>query len=164
MAENTFLDISSSQIMADSPPNSNSTFTSSPLKEEEEEQKQLAVKESTLRPRRPFKEILKIEELHAKYRDLIFKLPVEHRWSIRQYQGFWLWEKLLPGFLRTQEVFEPHPNDIVLASFPKSGTTWLKSLLFTIVHRNKYAFSNHPLLKLNSHDCVPQLETTYMPY
>jgi hypothetical protein len=88
MAENTFLDISSSQIMADSSLNSNSTFTSSPLKEEEEEeQQQLAVKESTLRPRRPFKEILKIEELHAKYRDLIFKLPVEHRWSIRQYQG-----------------------------------------------------------------------------
>jgi hydroxyjasmonate sulfotransferase len=60
-----------------------------------------------------------------------------------------------------QEFFQPRPSDIILTSFPKSGTTWLKSLLFTVAHRSKYAISSHPLLELNPHDCVPQLEYIY---
>jgi hydroxyjasmonate sulfotransferase len=121
----------------------------------------MATEEFKLKPRPPWSEFPNIEDVDAKYRDLILTLPFEQQWAMRQYQGFWEIEKILPGFLRMQEFFKPRPSDIILASFPKSGTTWLKSLVFTIVHRNKYAFSSHPLLTISPHDCVHQLESMY---
>ncbi|KAJ4744853.1 Sulfotransferase [Rhynchospora pubera] len=59
------------------------------------------------------------------------------------------------------EVFKTRSDDVIVASSLKSGTTWLKALTFTIMHRDKYTFSSHPLLKLNPHDCVPILEHHY---
>ncbi|WMV28822.1 hypothetical protein MTR67_022207, partial [Solanum verrucosum] len=42
----------------------------------------------------------------------------------------------------------------------KSGTTWLKSLLFTLINRKKHPIfeQDRPLLVKNSHDLVPFLE------
>ncbi|RHN40354.1 putative P-loop containing nucleoside triphosphate hydrolase [Medicago truncatula] len=41
---------------------------------------------------------------------------------------------------------------------PKSGTTWLRALTFTIVNRNQYSFENHSLLKSIIHKLVPSIE------
>ena len=138
--------------------NNNSTFTSSsnPLKDEKEE-------ESILRSRPLFKDFPKIEEVDSKCKELILTLPREERWpfAMRKYKGFWQVEKTLPGIMAMEKAFKAHPSDVIVTSYMKSGTTWLKSLTFTIMHRNKYSFSSHPLLKLNPHDCVPITEYHY---
>ncbi|XP_019166832.1 PREDICTED: flavonol 3-sulfotransferase-like isoform X2 [Ipomoea nil] len=93
-------------------------------------------------------------------------LPREKRWvddnqAMYLYNGFWqLTWSLLHGLLALQQHFKPHPNDVLLASYPKSGTTWLKALVFTIVNRPKYPYNgiNHPLLTSNPHHLVPHLE------
>ncbi|KAJ3709100.1 hypothetical protein LUZ61_012805 [Rhynchospora tenuis] len=145
--------------MANPSVTSNFSLTTNPLKEKEGEE---MVKGSKLRPRPSAKKLIGLD---SKYKELICSLETEEGWPpafpIRKYQDFWQFEWLLPGILSMHENFKPRPSDILVASFLKSGTTWLKALTFTIVHRNKYSFSCHPLLKLNPHDCVPHIEYHY---
>ena len=97
---------------------------------------------------------------------VIPSLPLETRcppFPRRQYGGFWMPEPFLPGMAAARAGFQPRPSDVVLASFPKSGTTWLKALAFTITNRFDHAATNdtHPLLTRHPQDLVPFLE---MPY
>ena len=64
------------------------------------------------------------------------------------------------GVVSAQKNFVAQDHDIILTSCPKSGTTWLKALVFAIVNRTHEDFSltNSPLLKQNPHDLVPLLE------
>ncbi|OEL17264.1 hypothetical protein BAE44_0021717 [Dichanthelium oligosanthes] len=57
--------------------------------------------------------------------------------------------------------FEKRPADILLVSFPKSVTTWLKALGFATVRRFVHSplDGGHPLLSSNSHDCVKFIDT-----
>ncbi|KAJ0033973.1 hypothetical protein Pint_26268 [Pistacia integerrima] len=48
--------------------------------------------------------------------------------------------------IRFQRHFHAQDNDIMLITFPKSGTLWLKALTFTIVNRYQYTQENSPLL------------------
>ncbi|KAF2321428.1 hypothetical protein GH714_041021 [Hevea brasiliensis] len=75
-----------------------------------------------------------------------------------QYQGFWYFQDYLVGLLAAQENFKPQPSDIVLCTYPKTGTTWLKALAYAIVTRSKFNDSENPLLTKAPHDCVPFLE------
>nr|GLL35449.1 flavonol sulfotransferase-like [Ipomoea trifida] len=96
---------------------------------------------------------------------LISELPRERGWEtdedIYLLNGFWYPTWVIHGRVALQQHFKPHPNDVLLASFPKSGTTWLKALLFSIV--NRATFNNddmmHPLLNSSPHELVPWLET-----
>lgn len=119
----------------------------------------------TLRPWRTETLIfLPIEEIDSPYKDRILSLPQEKRWPpyhLRNYQGFWELEGILPQIMALQNQFKPHPTDIFIASFPKCGTTWLKALTFSVINRKKYEFSSHPLLRLNPHDCVKFLEPLF---
>ncbi|KAI3682604.1 hypothetical protein L1987_82688 [Smallanthus sonchifolius] len=74
------------------------------------------------------------------------------------YQGMWLYPDALLSILLMQNHFNHHPTDIFLTSFMKSGTTWLRSLMFTILNRSRFDFSNHPLLRKGPHDCFPVLD------
>ncbi|XP_027354026.1 uncharacterized protein LOC113864476 [Abrus precatorius] len=49
-------------------------------------------------------------------------------------------------------------TDIIVATTPKSGTTWLKALTFSIVNRQCFSIENHPLLTSNPHELVPYFE------
>ncbi|KAF8696130.1 hypothetical protein HU200_037020 [Digitaria exilis] len=57
-----------------------------------------------------------------------------------------------------QDTFKPRKEDIILATQPKCGTTWLKALAFTITNRSRYSFSEHPLITTNPQYLVPFIE------
>ncbi|XP_062114755.1 cytosolic sulfotransferase 14-like [Humulus lupulus] len=67
---------------------------------------------------------------------------------------------MIPNIITLQKQFKAKDKDIILTSFPKSGTTWLKSLLFSILNRNQQSYDHHPLLTTNPHHLVPTLEFT----
>uniref|UniRef100_A0ACD5YD96 Uncharacterized protein n=1 Tax=Avena sativa TaxID=4498 RepID=A0ACD5YD96_AVESA len=101
---------------------------------------------------------------YAGMADLVPALPLETRcppFALRQYGGFWLPEAALRrGIPALHAGFVPRPEDVLLASFPKSGTTWLMSLAFATAHRATHPpFSgDHPLCRSNPHDIVQFLE------
>ncbi|RWR73420.1 cytosolic sulfotransferase 12-like protein [Cinnamomum micranthum f. kanehirae] len=65
---------------------------------------------------------------------------VEKEWKslhLTQYQGFWRPLKFLSGVMAYRECFEACKDDIILNTTPKSGTTWMKALTFTILSRTR---------------------------
>ncbi|KAG5416364.1 hypothetical protein IGI04_003931 [Brassica rapa subsp. trilocularis] len=95
--------------------------------------------------------------------NLISSLPSEKDFmgkNLYSYQGSWYYPSTLQAILNFQKHFRARDSDIILASFPKSGTTWLKALVFAVVHRNKYApnLVSHPLLSDNPHNLVRFIE------
>nr|GMD35767.1 flavonol sulfotransferase-like [Ipomoea batatas] len=92
---------------------------------------------------------------------LISELPRERGWEtddedIYLLNGFWYPTWVIHSLLALQQHFKPHPNDVLLASFPKSGTTWLKALVFSIVNRATFNHDDmmHPLLNSSPHELV----------
>ncbi|XVF11739.1 hypothetical protein REPUB_Repub08aG0053700 [Reevesia pubescens] len=78
------------------------------------------------------------------------------------YQGYWLTpNSALKGLMWIQDHFNPQSTDIFLATFPKTGTTWLKALTFATINRTRYDFPNHPLLTTGPHDCFPFLDACF---
>ena len=53
------------------------------------------------------------------------------------HESFWCSSLALKGIIQFQTHFQAHDNDIILASLPKTGTIWLKSLLFFFVVNRK---------------------------
>ncbi|KAK9910568.1 hypothetical protein M0R45_034524 [Rubus argutus] len=93
------------------------------------------------------------KELSDECKELLLSLPRE-RGSISrhlyQFQGFWYSSGLLQSLIAFQKHFPASDSDIVLASVPKTGTTWLKALTFAVVNRHRFAINkNHPLLTSN---------------
>lgn len=78
------------------------------------------------------------------------------------YQGFWYGACPLNGILSAQRNIRALNSDIPLVTNPKSGTTWLKAILFALMNRSRYSEpdrkSHHPLLEKNPHVLVPVLE------
>ncbi|KAL1218731.1 Cytosolic sulfotransferase 7 [Cardamine amara subsp. amara] len=92
---------------------------------------------------------------------LISSLPLNidfHERELFKYQGFWYNKNTLQGILNFQRGFEPQDTDIIIASFPKSGTTWLKALTVALLERSNHSFDDHPLLHDNPHSLVPSFE------
>ncbi|KAL2488680.1 Cytosolic sulfotransferase 17 [Forsythia ovata] len=95
------------------------------------------------------------------YEEIIATLPKEKGWvfeNLAKYHDTWFNSTTLKGVMLAQDYFVARPTDIFLATFPKCGTTWLKALAFTIVNRNQFDFSNHPLLTKNPQALFPFLE------
>ncbi|XP_037484226.1 flavonol 3-sulfotransferase-like [Triticum dicoccoides] len=106
-------------------------------------------------PKRPAKE---------EFGGLVAALPRKHQagLELRLYQGFWLPDHWVAGTVVFQRRFAPRPDDVILASYPKCGTTWLKALAFATMTRDAYpAPAQHPLLRLNPHDCIPFLDEIF---
>ncbi|KAH6780573.1 hypothetical protein C2S52_011810 [Perilla frutescens var. hirtella] len=84
-------------------------------------------------------------------------IPKENWWGddyLYKVGGFWVLPQFVESIYRVIKHFKPLPNDIILASFPKTGTTWLKSLIFSIMNRS----SKHHLSTNHPHELVPTLE------
>ncbi|KAJ1401438.1 Sulfotransferase domain [Sesbania bispinosa] len=68
---------------------------------------------------------------------------------------------ILQGVLSFQKQFQANDTDVLLVTTPKSGTTWLKALTFSMLNRNRYPpniQSHHPLVTSSPHALVPFLE------
>ncbi|KAA8541076.1 hypothetical protein F0562_025039 [Nyssa sinensis] len=95
---------------------------------------------------------------------IISALPKEKGWISENnhlYQGFWYPTAPLRGIITAQQHLKARPTDVFLVTIPKSGTTWFKALLFSIMNRTHYDYHTHPLLTTNPHECVPFLEVMY---
>ncbi|CAL4997396.1 unnamed protein product [Urochloa decumbens] len=103
----------------------------------------------------------------SKYDALASSLPSSEKaigdLRLRKYEGFWYLEHLLAPTLAMRDTFVARPTDIILATTPKSSTTWLKALVFCVVHRGRHAPADkrHPLLSSSPHDAVPFLHSIY---
>uniref|UniRef100_A0A7N0UG31 Sulfotransferase n=1 Tax=Kalanchoe fedtschenkoi TaxID=63787 RepID=A0A7N0UG31_KALFE len=104
-------------------------------------------------------------EVSEKCGELLRSLPKARGWMgappLYVYGGDWYYGGSLQGVLSTLKHFQPHDTDIILASVPKSGTTWLKAIGYSIVNRGKNGVGSedkNPLLTNNPHDLVPFLE------
>lgn len=104
-----------------------------------------------------------VERSYKRYKEVISTLPKERGWiteHLSLYQGFWFQTtRGLEGVMFVQEHFKARPTDVLLISIPKSGTTWLKAVIFAIMKRNCHNNStDHPLLNSSPHNCIPFLE------
>uniref|UniRef100_A0A0D3GEY2 Sulfotransferase n=1 Tax=Oryza barthii TaxID=65489 RepID=A0A0D3GEY2_9ORYZ len=102
------------------------------------------------------------------------KMEVNLPLKLRLYHGFWLAEIHVPAAVALRRRFVPRPDDVIVASLPKCGTTWLIALTFATMVRHVHcppapvpaaasAFasastSSHPLHRLNPHQCLSFLE------
>ncbi|KAL4612260.1 hypothetical protein ACB092_08G185600 [Castanea dentata] len=99
--------------------------------------------------------------IHNKYKEIMSVIPRRKgNWTLDlyQYEGFWCSPYSLEGMLMAQDHFKPQPNQVILSSTPKSGTTWLKALSFAILTRSSCDQSTNPLLTRMTHDLVPFLD------
>ncbi|CAA0401154.1 unnamed protein product [Arabidopsis thaliana] len=106
------------------------------------------------------------EGLSYEFQEMLDSLPKERGRRNRYlylFQGFRCQAKEIQAIMSFQKHFQSLPDDVVLATIPKSGTTWLKALTFTILTRHRFdpvssSSSDHPLLTSNPHDLVPFFE------
>ena len=69
--------------------------------------------------------------------------------SLCSYQGYWVPTSLMKGILSVQKHFVANDSDIIVASCPKSGTTWLKAITFSVINCGRFAANDSPLLRAN---------------
>ncbi|ESQ47447.1 hypothetical protein EUTSA_v10022446mg [Eutrema salsugineum] len=102
------------------------------------------------------------DKITEETKSLISSLPSHEDFQGRKickYQGFWYFYTSLQGVLNFQRGFQPKDTDIILASYPKSGTTWLKALTVALLERSKnHSSDHHPLLSHNPQRIVPYFE------
>ncbi|KAF7013452.1 hypothetical protein CFC21_027536 [Triticum aestivum] len=93
-------------------------------------------------------------------KDFVATLPAREGWSepLVQYHNYWFRPWHLERILLVKQAFVPRADDIILATQPKCGTTWLKALAFTITNRSRYGFSDHPLLTHHPQHLVPFIQ------
>ncbi|KAL9239917.1 hypothetical protein vseg_014189 [Gypsophila vaccaria] len=69
------------------------------------------------------------------------------------------WNIILDSTIACQNHFQAQDTQVFIASVPKTGTTWLKALVYSIFTRSSHEFSSSPLLNHNPHELIPQLES-----
>ncbi|KAL7111420.1 hypothetical protein ACP275_05G086300 [Erythranthe tilingii] len=101
----------------------------------------------------------------VEFHEFLQSLEQQKNWDgspLVKYHGIWYTILFFREELSSQKNFKAKDSDILLASLPKSGTTWLKALVFSIVNRNIYPVDQSPLLTIHPHTLVPFLwDDTY---
>jgi hypothetical protein len=104
------------------------------------------------------------EDLYKRFADLVSSWPSSP--SLSKYQLYRHgdgWQGSLPlmvGALVADACFTVRPSDIVVATLPKTGTTWIKALLYSTVLRREHPVDSpdHPLNSLGPHECIKFFE------
>ena len=74
-------------------------------------------------------------------------------------QDFWCPDIAIKPIISFQKHFQARDTDIILASNPKSGTTWLKAVIHLIANWTQYSTLNDsPLFTSHPYDIVPYFE------
>ncbi|KAJ4707235.1 Sulfotransferase [Melia azedarach] len=98
--------------------------------------------------------------------NLFDELPKEKSWGVTelyQWEGFWYALPHLKAAITARSQFEASDDDILLASSMKTGTTWLKALIPSIMHCNGEEDSdddddsNDPLLRNHPNALMPSI-------
>ncbi|KAK6163101.1 hypothetical protein DH2020_002942 [Rehmannia glutinosa] len=103
------------------------------------------------------------QELSHECKELLSSLPKERGWrtpNLFLYQGFWCQPKEVQAIVSLQKHYKAEGTDLIVATIPKSGITWLKALSFAVVNRQRFAHNqkNHLLLTSNPHDLASFIE------
>ncbi|XP_050232084.2 cytosolic sulfotransferase 15-like [Mercurialis annua] len=109
----------------------------------------------------PFAPLIANHDLHQEIKQLLPSLPRTKGLpavDLCLYQNFWCPVISIQPVISFQRNFQAQDQDIIIASNPKSGSTWLKSLIFSVVNRSHYTPSTTPLLTENPHALVPFFE------
>ncbi|MCE0480885.1 hypothetical protein HAX54_038112 [Datura stramonium] len=101
------------------------------------------------------------QALHNEDMDkFIEQLPKALFWGkeeLCKWEGFWFSPNvLMKPAMMFQATFKADPDDVLLASSMKTGSTWLKALCFSIMQGNKE--EEDLLVKDNFHFHVPVIE------
>ncbi|CAL4974079.1 unnamed protein product [Urochloa decumbens] len=89
-------------------------------------------------------------ELYQHFANLVSSLPASKGLSnnqnqfYRHDQGWYCSLVPIVGAMVADACFTARPTDIIMATLPKSGTTWIKSLLYATVHRREHPFFSSP--------------------
>ncbi|KAL7617848.1 hypothetical protein Lser_V15G00578 [Lactuca serriola] len=100
------------------------------------------------------------------HRHLIETVPKGNGWMekhLYNYNGFWFHPNYIKNHLLLHIYFKSQPTDIFLASFMKTGTTWLKALMFATINRHRYTLSDHFLLHHGPQGAFPYLDIESYP-
>lgn len=96
---------------------------------------------------------------------LLDELPKEKNWKpnfdFYQWEGFWYLPNHLESAIAAKSHFQAQDDDFILASFPKTGSTWLKALIPSILNRNgddQDDDSHDPLIKNHPNALMPSFE------
>ncbi|KAJ9536272.1 hypothetical protein OSB04_un000544 [Centaurea solstitialis] len=106
------------------------------------------------------------EKFVEEYEQLIKTLPEGKGWWVEHlynYNGFWLAPVMVKNILLFDTYFKSQPSDIFLAAFIKSGTTWLKALMFSTINRHRYTMSDHQLFHQGPQSTFPNMEIAFDP-
>ncbi|KAJ9536270.1 hypothetical protein OSB04_un000542 [Centaurea solstitialis] len=104
------------------------------------------------------------EKFCKEHKELIKTLPIGNGWRVQHlynYNGFWLDPLYIKSNLLLHTYFRSQSSDIFLASFMKSGTTWLKALMFSIINRHRYTISDHYLLQHGPQSTFPHIDSEF---
>jgi hypothetical protein len=66
-------------------------------------------------------------------------LPMRWGWFVPLFrlQGCWLTQQCVESVKLVHAQFKPRPDDLLLVTYPKCGTSWLKALTFTVARPGK---------------------------
>ncbi|CAL9165737.1 cytosolic sulfotransferase 5-like [Musa acuminata AAA Group] len=115
-------------------------------------------------PSRIAEEAEKEEVRHLTYQHfthLVAALPSLESGFVDPFHCYNGWYGLLTNIVGTmvdQKYFRARPTDVLIATIPKSGTTWMKALVFCTINRGSHVDSRHALESCNPHECIPFLE------
>ncbi|XP_004967901.1 cytosolic sulfotransferase 14 [Setaria italica] len=104
------------------------------------------------------------QQLYQRFTDLVSSLPSSDGLSLQRLylhgQGWRAGQMPMVGAMVAGARFAARPTDVVLASLPKTGTTWTEALLYATVRRREHPpdAADHPFHSFGPHECVQNLE------
>ncbi|PIA63209.1 hypothetical protein AQUCO_00200908v1 [Aquilegia coerulea] len=92
---------------------------------------------------------------------LLSQLPTAKWWDkydLYQWEGSWYAPAQIESALAVQSKFEARDDDVIITSSLKTGTTWLKALVSSILNEYNNDDEQDPLTTQNPHSIVKSLE------